>query len=125
MKKKDLLMMAVLIAAIFSVAFITHKKDKMFKHVVCFKFKEGVSEEAKQKHIQYFASLKDSIPEIVAYEAGPAEKVPYEKTADYDYVHVVTFKTKEDSEKYFHHPAHQRFIQVNKESWAGAFVINY
>jgi hypothetical protein len=76
MKKTNLLMMAVLLVAIFSVAFITHKKDKMFKHVVCFKFKEGISEEAKQKHIQYFASLKDSIPEIVAYEAGPAEKVP-------------------------------------------------
>ena len=29
-----------------------------------------------------------------------------------------------ENEKYFHHPAHQRFIQANKDSWANVFVIN-
>jgi len=111
-------------AAISSFAFIKHRQSNMFKHIVCFKFKPGVSEADRQKHIRYFAALKDSIPEIVAYEGGEAEKVSYESTADYDYVHIVTMKSKEDSEKYFHHPAHQRFIEANKASWTNVFVIN-
>jgi len=115
---------AVMSLAVLLFAFVTPKKGKMFKHIVCFKFKAGISAEAKQKHISYFAALKDSIPEIVAYEGGDAQKVTYENTADYDYVHIVTLKSKEDSEKYFHHPAHQRFIQANKESWSNVFVIN-
>ena len=124
MKNKYALFLVIAIVGVTSFAFISPKKDKMFKHIVCFKFKPGTSEEAKQKHIHYFAALKDSIPEVVAYEAGDAQKVSYENTADYDYVHIVTFKSKEDSEKYFHHPAHQRFIQANKDSWSNVFVIN-
>ena len=116
------LIVVALMAGLF--AFTKHKTHKMFKHIVCFKFKAGITPEARQKHIDYFAALKDSIPEIVAYEGGDAQKVSYENTADYDYVHIVTLKSKEDSEKYFHHPAHQRFIQANKESWANVFVIN-
>lgn len=121
---KSILFIAVAVVSLLSLAFIKHKQEKMFKHIVCFKFKAGITQEARQKHIKYFASLKDSIPEIVSYEGGEAQKVGYESTADYDYVHIVTLKSKEDSEKYFHHPAHQRFIQANKDSWANVFVIN-
>lgn len=121
---KSVLFITIAVISLLSLAFVKQKPEKMFKHIVCFKFKTGITEEARQKHIKYFASLKDSIPEIVSYEGGDAQKVGYENTADYDYVHIVTLKSKEDSEKYFHHPAHQRFIQVNKDSWANVFVIN-
>lgn len=100
------------------------EEDPEIQHVVCFKFKDNASQDAIQKHMDDFAALRSKIPEIQDYEDGNAFKVDYEKTADYDVVHYVTFQSEADLETYFHHPAHQEFIQENKEIWADVFVIN-
>lgn len=97
----------------------------IYQHVVYFKFKSGVTEAEKQQHMEDFAGLEESIPGIKSYSAGYTFKVPYEKTADYDCAHVVGFSSEEDMETYFHHEAHQRFIERNKEFWEAVEVVNY
>ncbi|HEY9561618.1 MAG TPA: Dabb family protein [Anseongella sp.] len=93
-------------------------------HTVCFKFKEGTTEEQKARHMADFAALKDSIPEVKSYSGAYTFEVSYEKTADYDCMHVAGFNSEEDLESYFHHPAHQRFIERNKDVWADVIVVN-
>ena len=94
------------------------------QRIVAFKFKEGASEEAIQQHMDYFASLKDSIPQILSYRAGKTIPVEYENTGDYDVMHYATFASEEAIEEYFNHPAHQRFIQANKDIWQSVIVLN-
>ncbi|MFS8616478.1 MAG: Dabb family protein [Solitalea sp.] len=94
------------------------------QHMVCFKFKEGVTPEQKQQHMNDFAALKDSIPELKTYSGAYTFKVSYENTADYDCMHLTGFDSEEDLETYFYHPAHQRFIERNKDNWADVIVVN-
>ena len=92
--------------------------------MVAFKFKEGTSSEAIQKHMNDFAGLQDKVPELRSYEAGETFKVDYESTADYDVMHYTTFANEADMKVYFDHPDHQKFIEENKDSWADVFVSN-
>lgn len=94
------------------------------QHMVCFKFKDGVTEAQKEQHMADFAALKDSIPEVKTYSGAYTFEVSYEKTADYDCMHIAGFDSEEDLETYFHHPAHQRFIERNKDAWADVIVVN-
>ena len=94
------------------------------QHMVCFKFKDGVTEAQKEQHMADFAALKDSIPEIKSYSGAYSFEVSYEKTADYDCMHIAGFDSEEDLETYFHHPAHQRFIERNKDAWGDVIVVN-
>ena len=98
--------------------------ESFVQHVVAFKFKEGTSEEAIQKHMDDFAGLQDKISELRSYEAGKTFKVAYESTADYDVMHYTTFANEADMEVYFNHPDHQKFIDENKGSWANVLVSN-
>lgn len=102
----------------------TASAESFVQHVVAFKFKEDASPEAIQKHMDDFGGLKAKIPEIRSYEAGKTFKVTYEPTADYDMMHYTTFASEADMETYFNHPAHQQFIEENKDSWADVFVSN-
>jgi hypothetical protein len=94
------------------------------QRIVAFKFKEGATEAAIQQHMDYFASLKDSIPQILSYRAGETIPADYENTGDYDVMHYSTFASEEAIEEYFNHPAHQRFIEANKEIWESVIVLN-
>jgi hypothetical protein len=98
--------------------------ESFVQHVVAFKFKEGTSAEAIQKHMDDFAGLQDKITELRSYEAGKTFRVAYESTADYDVMHYTTFANEADMEVYFNHPDHQKFIEENKDSWENVFVSN-
>lgn len=94
------------------------------QHMVCFKFKDDATQAQKDQHMADLAALKDSIPEIKTYSGAYSFGVSYEQTADYDAMHIVGFDSEEDLETYFHHPAHQRFAERNKDAWADVIVVN-
>ena len=95
----------------------------MYQHFVCFKFKENTPAEAVQGHLDMFAALKDAIPQIVTY-AGGVTFSGGEGAEKFDTAHNVTYQTKEDIDIYFHHPAHQEFIEVNKAHWEDVLVVD-
>jgi hypothetical protein len=70
-----------------------------------------------------FAVLKDTIPQIVSYSDG-ITFTGGEGASKFDTAHYVTYQTKEDIDIYFHHPAHQEFIQDNKAHWKDVLVID-
>lgn len=94
------------------------------QRIVAFKFNEDASQEEIQQHMDHFAALKDSIPQILSYRAGQTFPADYEGTGDYDVLHYSTFESEESIEEYFNHPAHQRFIAANQAIWANVIVLN-
>ncbi len=96
----------------------------MINHVVYFKFTQNAAKDEIKKHMDMFEEISKSIPGVVSYWAGETFKVSYENTADYDTVHCLSYKTKEDLEKYASHPNHKDFIEENKAIWADVLVVN-
>ena len=94
------------------------------QRIVCFKFKPGTPEIAVQQHMQDFAGMKDFITQIQEYRGGPTRPGDFNRAPDFDTMHYMTFASMEDIDIYFHHEAHQRFIQRNKEGWENVLVLN-
>ena len=79
----------------------------MIRHIFIGTFKEGISDEIKQKELADMKAIKDKIPGIVAQEvgfstgwAGPENQI----------VLTVDFATKEDFDLYMAHPYHMEYI---------------
>ena len=94
------------------------------QRIVCFKFKEGTTPEAIQQHMRGFAMLKDSIPYILSYHAGPTVKGDLTEKPEYDVMHYTTYRNEEEIKLYSVHPVHQQFIAQNKDIWEKVLVIN-
>ena len=95
----------------------------MYQRFVCFKFKADTPTAAVQQHMNMFAALASTIPQIVSYTAG--ETFPGGESAEqYNTAHYVTYNSQEDINTYFHHPAHQEFILANKEHWEDVLVVD-
>ena len=79
----------------------------MIRHIFIGTFKDGISEEGKQKELQDMKAMKDKIPGVVAQEvgfstgwAGPKNQI----------VMTVDFATKADFDVYMTHPYHMDYI---------------
>jgi len=84
----------------------------MIKHILLFKFKEGVSEEEKNIGIEMLRALKDKVPEIREWEIG----VQREKSDRfYDFAQVSSFESVEDMEYFGKNPEHEKVRQYLKE----------
>ena len=80
----------------------------MLRHVVFFKFKEGVGEGDVVDLEQSLAALPPVIPEILSYEFG-RDVVRSERS--YDLALVSTFKDLNSLQRYQKHPDHQIVLQ--------------
>jgi len=76
----------------------------MLRHVVFFKFKDGVRQEEIADLESSLAELPDAIPEILSYEFG-RDVVRSERS--YDLALVSTFRDLEALQRYQKHPDHQ------------------
>ncbi|MDB5242734.1 MAG: Stress responsive alpha-beta barrel protein [Spirosoma sp.] len=99
-------------------------QEATIQRIVCFKFKPGTTPLAIQQHMQGFASLKDSIPYILSYQAGATVLADLSQPPEYDVMHYCTYRNEEEIKRYSIHPVHQRFITQNKKIWEKVLVIN-
>ena len=95
----------------------------MYQRFVCFKFKENTPSELIKRHLDMFAALKDSIPQIMSYSGGRTFDGGEGKD-EFDTAHYVTYKTRADIDIYFHHEAHQEFIAANEANWDKVLVVD-
>ena len=93
-----------------------------YQRVVCFKFIATATSEQIGAHMQDFLELCDAIPGITEYRAGHV--MPEGTTPKYDSLHYLVFADEEGIQRYFNHPAHQRFIQRNRPIWEDVLVLN-
>lgn len=79
----------------------------MLRHIVLFRWIEGISPEQIQAVSESLDSLPPAIPHISHYEHGQDAGI---NQGNFDYVVVGDFATIEDYLVYRDHPVHQRVI---------------
>jgi hypothetical protein len=87
----------------------------MIRHVVMFRWKEGVDDAHVQATAEGLRALPAQIPQILEYHCGPDLQVA---TTNFDFAVVARFATTDDFITYRDHPAHQAVVQ----SLIGPFV---
>lgn len=100
------------------------KPEKLLRHVVVFKFKEGVKPADQKQVEEAFAALPSKISEIADFEWG-TNNSPEMLDKGFTHCFLVTFKSEADREAYLPHPAHKAFVELLLPHLEEAFVIDY
>ncbi|MGB8862237.1 MAG: Dabb family protein [Ilumatobacteraceae bacterium] len=79
----------------------------MIRHVVVFRWNDGVEEAHVAATSAAFAELPAQIPQIVSYAFGPDLGVA---PANFDYAVTADFESVDDFAAYRDHPAHQALL---------------
>ncbi len=98
--------------------------QRLYRHVVLFKFKEDASQEQIDEIVDAFGSLQDEIDTIIGYEHG-TDVSPEKLSKGFTHCFMVTFKSKADLDAYLPHPAHQAFTVKLKPILADVLVVDY
>jgi heme-degrading monooxygenase HmoA len=100
------------------------KSEKVLRHIVLYKFKDGISKEQVQEVIDAFSGLPKKIDGIVGFEHG--ENVsPEGKSEGLTYAFVVSFRDEAARDAYLKHPAHDAYVQVVKDKREKVVVFDY
>jgi uncharacterized protein (DUF2267 family) len=122
--------MKIAFAVLFALASLSavqaQKKNdaKMLRHVVLFKFKDGISPADVKKVEDAFGKLPSQIREIAAYEWG-TNNSPENLNQGFTHCFFVSFSSEKDRGVYLPHPAHQAFVEVLKPHLDKVLVIDY
>jgi stress responsive alpha/beta barrel protein len=100
------------------------ESDKVLRHIVMYKFKDGLPPEQVQEVIDAFGQLPKRIGTIVGYEHG-TNVSPEGKSDGFTHVFVVTFKTAADRDAYLVHPAHAEYVKVVQGRRDKVIVLDY
>ncbi len=95
-----------------------------FRHVVCFKFKDGTSAEEIAEIEKAFAALEGKIDTITDFEWGTADNIE-PLNDEFTHCFIVTFADKAGLEVYLPHPDHKAFVSLLKPKLDKVFVIDY
>lgn len=79
----------------------------MIRHIFIGTFKEGISDEIKQKELADMKAMKEQIPGIAEQEAGFSTGWAGQKN---QIVMTVDFASKKDFDVYMTHPYHTEYI---------------
>lgn len=94
----------------------------MLTHIVCWKYKDEVSEETRTEHRAKLSNLKNVITEVVDLRVG-ADQLHLARS--YDTGLVATFKNLEDLDAYTVHPAHQEVVNFGREIAAHVVSVDF
>ncbi|MEI7584843.1 Dabb family protein [Runella sp.] len=100
----------------------TPSQNAEIQKIVCIKFKAGTSTADVERHMNEFAQLRREIHQMVAYSGGKTLSV--DGKSDYDAMHYLTFRTKEDITTFQNHPKYQEFVKNNQAIWDKELVID-
>jgi len=121
-----ILCVAVAAAAFTATAFTATaaEEKKVLRHIVLYKFKDGLPAGAVQEVIDTFAALPGKIDTIVDFEHG--ENVsPEGKSEGLTHAFVVSFRDETGRDKYLKHPAHLEYVNVVKDRREKVVVFDY
>lgn len=99
------------------------EQQKVLRHVVALRFKEGVSEEKQAWAIQNFRGLLGLIPEIKSFEGG-ADMSVEGFTKDFTHCFILTFENEAARDVYLPHPEHLRVAKENKPLMSDLLVLD-
>lgn len=98
--------------------------DRVLRHAVFFKFKDGTSQEDVKKVVDAFRALPGKIEQIRGFELG--ESLPESGRNDgLTHAFFLSFDDEAGREVYLPHPAHKEFGSVLRPHLDKVFVIDY
>jgi len=98
--------------------------EKVLRHAVFFKFKDGTSDADAQKVVDAFDALPKQIDSIQGYQRGTnVSKIPLDD--GFTHCFLVTFSDDAGRAKYLPHPDHKAFGAVLRPYLDKVFVIDY
>jgi hypothetical protein len=100
------------------------EKDKVLRHAVFFKFKDGTSEKDVAKVVAAFDELSKKVDSIKDYQRGPNVS-PIGFNDGYTHCFLVTFADDAGRAKYLPHPDHKAFGNVLRPHLDKVFVVDY
>lgn len=98
--------------------------EKVYRHVVLFKFKEEATPEQIEAIVAAFSHLRKEIDTIIGFEHG-TDVSPEKLAKGFTHCFLVTFRNREDLEAYLPHPSHQAFTKKLKPILADVLVVDY
>ncbi|PWT96472.1 MAG: stress responsive protein [Bacteroidetes bacterium] len=123
---KSKLLFSSIALAILAIAVLSfhQKEEKMLRHVVIFKFKDGTTADQIKTVEDAFRALPSKVSEIKGFEWG-TNNSPENLAQGYTHCFLVTFASEKDRDAYLPHPAHKAFIEKAGPFIEKAFVIDY
>lgn len=100
------------------------EQEKVLRHVVLFKFKDGTSAEDIKKIEEAFNALPSKIKEIKGFEWG-LNNSPENINQGFTHCYFLTFKSEEDRAVYLPHPDHKAFGQIVGPHLDKVLVVDY
>ncbi len=100
------------------------QEDKMLRHVVLFKFKDGTAAADIKKIEDAFRALPSKIKEIKAFEWG-TNNSPENLNAGLTHCFLVSFASEKDRAVYLPHPEHEAFVGILMPHLDKAVVVDY
>ena len=89
-------------------------RAKVLRHVVMYKFKDGLPVAQIQEVVDAFAGLPKKIDTILGFEKGTNVSAEG-KSEGFTHMFVVTFKDQAGLDVYLKHPAHDDYVKVVKD----------
>jgi hypothetical protein len=102
----------------------TANAQKMLRHVVLFKFKEGTSQADIDKIVAGFKELPKKIHTIKGFEWG-VNNSPEKINDGLTHAFIVTFSSEKDRNDYLVDPIHKAFVDVLKPHLEKPLVVDY
>lgn len=103
---------------------MSKSKDSVLRHVVLFKFKEGISPAKVMEIEAAFTALPSKIPQIISYEWG-LNNSPEGLEKGFTHCFFLTFKSEEDRAIYLPHPDHKAFGGLLTPYLEDVLVVDY
>ncbi len=94
----------------------------MIKHIVMWKFKDGVDEADKREMKRRLEALKGAVPTLLSIEVGRDVSC---KEASMDMVLYSEFQTRDDLTAYAVHPAHLKVVDFVLPLVCDRAVVDY
>lgn len=94
----------------------------MLTHIVCWKYRDEISQEVRAEHRAKLANLKNIIAEVVDLRVG-ADVLHLARS--YDTGLVATFKNTADLDVYTVHPIHQEVANLGKQIAAHVVSVDF
>lgn len=123
---KTILVLTALLIGITGLGATTETmaNDKVLRHVVLFKFKEGTTAEQVKQVEEAFRALPGKIKQVKGFEWG-TNVSPENLAQGYTHCFVLTFSSDKDRDAYLVDPAHKEFGNVLKPYLEKVLVVDF
>ena len=101
-----------------------NEKERLLRHVVLFKFKEGTDPAAIKKAEEAFAALPDKIDLIKDFEWG-LNNSPEGLNKGLTHCYTLSFASEADRDAYLPHPDHVAFTKLIPDILDDVVVVDY